>query len=125
MALQYIMNIAYDNQVNILLIQEPSIRSLERRLTRFHSGYEIHTLVDTWADDRPKTPQRLVAFPWVEVSTFGTLHGSLNRLPRVSADASVFINWTGTADLALILRAGEPNYRNGNVLDLAWASGKL
>ncbi|KZL86309.1 endonuclease reverse, partial [Colletotrichum incanum] len=48
------LNLAYAAHVDILLLQEPSIRSEERRLTRYHPGFEIFTPVDNWTEDRPR-----------------------------------------------------------------------
>ncbi|GKT61219.1 endonuclease reverse [Colletotrichum tofieldiae] len=48
------LNLAYAAHVDILLLQEPSIRSEERRPTRYHPGFEIFTPVDNWVEDRPR-----------------------------------------------------------------------
>ncbi|KZL82368.1 endonuclease reverse, partial [Colletotrichum incanum] len=44
----------YAAHVDILLIQEPSIRSEERRLTKCHPDFEIFTPVDNWTEVRPR-----------------------------------------------------------------------
>ncbi|KAK1837502.1 endonuclease reverse, partial [Colletotrichum chrysophilum] len=40
--------------IDILLTQEPSIRSEERRLTRSHPGFEIFIPVNNWVENRPR-----------------------------------------------------------------------
>lgn len=48
------LNLEYAKHVDIILIQEPPIRSLDRRLTRYHPAYETYAPVDTWVDKRPR-----------------------------------------------------------------------
>lgn len=48
------LNLAYEGHIDIILIQEPSIRSHERRLTRTHPAYETFAPIDDWVENRPR-----------------------------------------------------------------------
>ena len=48
------LNLAYEGHIDIVLIQEPSIRSQERRLTRTHPAYETFAPIDNWVVSKPR-----------------------------------------------------------------------
>lgn len=162
---------------------------MERRLTRFHSGYKTFAPVDTWVDQRPRVLIYLrkrsglhgvqirplpepctdllflqVLYKGAEVITAINIYnaptggsragealqlllahyspspddrlvmvGNFNlrhpnwqpELSTMSANSAALVEWTDAAELALISPAEEPTHKDGNVLDLAWASANI
>lgn len=90
------LNLAYAAQVDIILIQEPSIRSEERRLARFHPGYEISSPVDDWVKDRPRV------LTYLRRGT-GLRGVQLRPLPNPSTDLLFLQVFSGTRKILTII----------------------
>ncbi|TIC95781.1 putative RNA-directed DNA polymerase from transposon BS [Colletotrichum higginsianum] len=182
------LNLAYAAHVDILLLQEPAIRSEERRLTRCHPGFEIFTPVDNWIEDRPRvltylrrgtglrgvqtrplpSPSTDLLFlqllagkrkvltvinvynapcgslrpgqairdiitAWqpghqervLVAGDFNLRHWTWQPEATSSSDADDLVEWTETVGLVLLSPIGEATHKDGNTLDLCWASGSL